>query len=716
MTTKNTPIEVLNWDELVRYTQFLSSNGNKKYKICLMDEEQEEIRIENKDEFESNVKYAKDHGLKSITLVVYIDDVHSFDGIYCLEKSTMDFPTDKLKRLRENVLAEKWYIPVKVDEAFGICLNATIKLAQEGKMDGNNECKEFIEEIVPEAFRKLFTSQAIFKWPREIDCGVFDLAELLVDLVGIRLRYPPAPVALLNTLAIIFDTNTTFAQKHKDEQIPSNRVYQLKDNEFLNILPAKSKDSFGWICSLIQRFIAQNGLVNLCNQFEFITKSTGTINEYHSLLELFSKCHQCINAPRFRSVFTRAIRQSIRFHREQKTNKQIDQKQFEQFNETLIDLCFQFEMNDEVNEILQITTKDSVEQLPDQIQPVTVTKKRSSAIKTYDRSNPDEIRRFFAPMKEKISTLYDNLQTATSQGDLRRVLKIQDKLKLLHPYSARFIADENIPNGTGMQPGQVFRKNWILLNDGSLPWDNEDIQLTNLFDGIEVIGDIVIPVTAPHERATITVEYRSAEQVGDYESKWILSYRDQTFGPMLSCSIRIGQKVEMKKEKIEFADIPLPACFDLTKPYQSTYSHSNSIYTRTDSLVNSSIDSDDNSIPLIDLTPTNDDGQSSTQSNHSANFVTNIFKQAGSKAKAIFNTLQGSDEIDQVERASFSTTTSSIVDDFFEHVDDEQPSNEPMNSLIEMGFTNRAQNQRLLQDHHNDLNKVIEILTLENFD
>jgi len=47
------------------------------------------------------------------------------------------------------------------------------------------------------------------------------------------------------------------------------------------------------------------------------------------------------------------------------------------------------------------------------------------------RSNPEDIRRFFAPMKEKIAELYDNLQTATSEGDLRRVLKIQEKLQLL---------------------------------------------------------------------------------------------------------------------------------------------------------------------------------------------------------------------------------------------------------------------------------------------
>jgi hypothetical protein len=42
------------------------------------------------------------------------------------------FPNDKLQNLRGNVLADKWYIPVKLDEALGVCLISAIKFAQEG--------------------------------------------------------------------------------------------------------------------------------------------------------------------------------------------------------------------------------------------------------------------------------------------------------------------------------------------------------------------------------------------------------------------------------------------------------------------------------------------------------------------------------------------------------------------------------------------------------
>ena len=47
------------------------------------------------------------------------------------------------------------------------------------------------------------------------------------------------------------------------------------------------------------------------------------------------------------------------------------------------------------------------------------------------RSNPDEIMRYFAPMKKKIATLYDNLRKATSSGNIREVLKLEEKIKLL---------------------------------------------------------------------------------------------------------------------------------------------------------------------------------------------------------------------------------------------------------------------------------------------
>jgi len=96
----------------------------------------------------------------------------------------MAFPTDKLQMLLDNVLVEKWYIPVKLDEPLGVCLTAAISLAQKGiynkenrivffkymyifflskgKLDTIPDCKRFIEDIVPEAFRKVRLIKILF--------------------------------------------------------------------------------------------------------------------------------------------------------------------------------------------------------------------------------------------------------------------------------------------------------------------------------------------------------------------------------------------------------------------------------------------------------------------------------------------------------------------------------------------------------------------------
>ena len=54
--------------------------------------------------------------------------------------------------LLDNVLVEKWYIPVKQEEPLGVCLNAAIHLAQEGMGLSTKSCgKLFILSLFPQA-------------------------------------------------------------------------------------------------------------------------------------------------------------------------------------------------------------------------------------------------------------------------------------------------------------------------------------------------------------------------------------------------------------------------------------------------------------------------------------------------------------------------------------------------------------------------------------
>ena len=47
------------------------------------------------------------------------------------------------------------------------------------------------------------------------------------------------------------------------------------------------------------------------------------------------------------------------------------------------------------------------------------------------RTNPEDVLRYFAPMKAKVAAMYDSLQAAICHGQIREVLKIEEKLKLL---------------------------------------------------------------------------------------------------------------------------------------------------------------------------------------------------------------------------------------------------------------------------------------------
>lgn len=215
------------------------------------------------------------------------------------------------------------------------------------------------------------------------------------------------------------------------------------------------------------------------------------------------------------------------------------------------------------------------------------------------------------------------------------------------PFSGRFVADGNYPDGTFLLPGEHFRKTWILLNDGSLPWDNESIRLVNLINQIRFVEQPIVSVTAPHTRTEIHVDFVAPMESGVYESKWILSYRDQTFGPMFWCQIEVRQN----------DDVPLPACFDLTKPFSLPKPIDDPVEKLTNDFerIDDFLEITNESVSLPPpLSPIRSE---SVETPRPINTVMNSFvsvaRQAGSTAKAIFNTLQANDEVKQSELFCF---------------------------------------------------------------
>lgn len=122
---------------------------------------------------------------------------------------------------------------------------------------------------------QLQCSHYVSNWGYEIQTGLFDMVELLIDLVAARLAYFPVPVRLLESLAIVFDCESVFQRKHRTEPYDrTSHEKQLGDRMFTVPSPSfpfsihSRADSYGWLCAIINRFVLKDGIVNLKRQFQ----------------------------------------------------------------------------------------------------------------------------------------------------------------------------------------------------------------------------------------------------------------------------------------------------------------------------------------------------------------------------------------------------------------------------------------------------------------
>jgi hypothetical protein len=97
-----------------------------------------------------------------------MDNVHKFDGVYHIGGTSQSitchmivFPVDKLQTLRTNILGSKWFIPVKLDEPLGLCMQSAIQIVEKGQLNESADCQQFMETIIPEAFRKVQISTSM---------------------------------------------------------------------------------------------------------------------------------------------------------------------------------------------------------------------------------------------------------------------------------------------------------------------------------------------------------------------------------------------------------------------------------------------------------------------------------------------------------------------------------------------------------------------------
>ena len=155
-------------------------------------------------------------------------------------------------------------------------------LLTEEKID--KECSKFLDTVMPEAFKKLLSSNATAKWNREIQEGIYNMLELFVDLIVVILPKDKTTAAddsdggtttwtytvqprhctkMLETLALAFDLDNDWNCKNKD-QSPMGRWQpvgkssdggqrRMEQVEYA-LIHEHVMNNYGWLCDLINSF------------------------------------------------------------------------------------------------------------------------------------------------------------------------------------------------------------------------------------------------------------------------------------------------------------------------------------------------------------------------------------------------------------------------------------------------------------------------------
>jgi len=126
----------------------------------------------------------------------------------------------------------------------------------------------------------------------------------------------------------------------------------------------------------------------------------------------------------------------------------------------------------------------------------------------------------------------------------------------------RFVADVTIPDGSIMEAGQVFVKTWRMRNEGTAPWEtNANLAFVG-GDSLSSVDTVVVPgPVAPGQDVDLSVEMTAPTKPGRYVGYWRLQLADGT---------RFGQRVWVDI----FVNTPVPAPATATAATTTTASSS----------------------------------------------------------------------------------------------------------------------------------------------
>ncbi|XP_055360302.1 NBR1 autophagy cargo receptor a isoform X2 [Betta splendens] len=110
----------------------------------------------------------------------------------------------------------------------------------------------------------------------------------------------------------------------------------------------------------------------------------------------------------------------------------------------------------------------------------------------------------------------------------------------LVPTMAALFLDENLPDGTRLEPGTKFIKYWKMRNSGTISWTAETklvFMWGNLGLASEERREVPVPLLLPGQVGVVSVAFVAPVMEGTYTSHWRLAHCGCQFGPRVWCSI-----------------------------------------------------------------------------------------------------------------------------------------------------------------------------------
>ncbi|XP_028674376.2 NBR1 autophagy cargo receptor a isoform X2 [Erpetoichthys calabaricus] len=141
-------------------------------------------------------------------------------------------------------------------------------------------------------------------------------------------------------------------------------------------------------------------------------------------------------------------------------------------------------------------------------------------------------------------------------------------------FSAVFL-DENLPDGTHLQPGTKFIKHWRMNNTGNVSWTS-DTKLKFMWGNLSLASvdkkEVSVPFLQPGQVGIVSVVFVAPNVEGTYTSHWRLAHKGEQFGPRVWCSIVVDP--QPSGHSPELSESALFSSPGLTGPSTSKVSNS----------------------------------------------------------------------------------------------------------------------------------------------